>query len=94
MVAPLLPADLEIRVITEDGDDSLALEYELHSPNGRFELSHVCFPGGRLRRPEVWQERIFKTLEKLHWAAKRGSLVRVLAGHDGPVGAHVRRNGQ
>jgi len=66
MIAPLLPADLEIRVITEAGDDSLTLEYELHSPNGRFELSHVSFPGGRLRRPEVWQERIFKTLRKLH----------------------------
>ncbi len=63
---PLTPCDLEIRVTTRDDGEVLVLDYVLHSPNGRFELAYVPFPGGRLRRPDAWQQRIFKTLEKLH----------------------------
>ena len=60
------PADLEIRVTTKGDGDLLGLDYVLHSPNGRFDLSYAPFSGGRLHRSEFWQRKIFKTLEKLH----------------------------
>ncbi len=61
----LFPVDLEIRVTTQEDGDALLLDYVLHSDNGRLDLFNVPFPGGRLRRSAAWQERIFKTLEKL-----------------------------
>lgn len=62
----LPPADLEIRVTTRGEGDALVLDYVLHSPNGHFELTYASFPGGYLRHPDTCQQRIFRTLEKLH----------------------------
>jgi len=64
--ATLSPVDLEIHVTTQVKGDALALDYVLHSPNGRFEPTYFRFPRGFLGHPDTWQRRIFSTLEKLH----------------------------
>ncbi len=62
--AVALLTDLESLFTT--GRDALALDYVLDSPNRRFELSHVRFPGGNLRLLDSWLKRMFQTVEARH----------------------------
>lgn len=58
--------DFELRVTSRTGGEALRLDYVVHSPNRRFELSHLRCGSVHLSRPGAWQERIHHKLEELH----------------------------